>query len=120
MRIDHTLGWIVADSTPWIQIDMLNVYAILGLYLKKYKNYYVTLYHLKSSVDGVTHYYIGKNIVPDYLMNEDYTTYWFDNATDGRFWTIELVHNAYVNFPCVGGGGFIGYVWAGQFPLIFH
>ena len=92
---------------------MLNVYTILGLYLRKYDDHYhVTQYDLKTSADGVTHHYVGQNIVADYLMNEDYTTYWLDNATDGRYWTIELVHNAYVTFPFVGGG-FIGYVvWA--------
>ena len=108
MRLDG--GFIALNSeNSWIMIDMLNVYTILGLYLTKYTGYYATLYHLKASVDGVTQHYIAKNITSDYLMNEDYTTYWFDNATDGRYWTIELVYNAYVVLPGLSGD-FIGYI----------
>ena len=70
-----------------------------------------TLFHLKASIDGSTYYYIEQNIVPEYLMNEDYSTYWFENATDGRYWTIEPVHGQYVGTPFIGGD-FIGYLWA--------
>ena len=110
MRLYDAAGFIALKSeNSWIRIDMLNVYTILGLYLRKYNSRYVTMYHLKASVDGVTQHYIEKNITSDYLMNEDYTTYWFDNATDGRYWTIELVHNAYVEHPFLAGD-FIGYI----------
>ena len=111
MRLDHNLGWmpLAGDVSPWFQIDMLNVYTMVGLYLRKNTGWYVTLFHLKASIDGSTHYYIEQNIVPDYLMNEVYSTYWFDNATDGRYWTIEPVHGQYVSLPYIGGD-FIGYL----------
>ena len=112
MRLDHYLGWMppTGDVSPWLQIDMLNVYTMIGLYLKKSTTgYYVTLFHLKASIDGNTHYYIEQNIVPDYLMNEVYSTYWFDNATSGRYWTIEPVHGQYEEYPYIGGD-FIGYL----------
>ena len=89
---------------------MLNVYKMIGLYLTQFVDgYYVSLFHLKASIDGNTHYYIEQNIVPEYLMNEDYSTYWFDNATDGRYWIIEPVQ--YEQYPFIGGD-FIGYLWA--------
>ena len=83
---------------------------MVGLYLKKWEGTYATMLHLKASIDGSTHYYIEQNIVPEYLMNEDYSTYWFDNATDGRYWIIEPVHGQYVGMPFIGGD-FIGYLW---------
>ena len=87
----------VTDTTPWIRIDMLSIYTILGLYLRKYNNnYHCTLYQVKTSVDWNTHHYVGQNIVPDFVTNEDYTTDWFDNATDSRYWTIEPVYGKYV------------------------
>ena len=101
------------NNMPWIRIDMLEVRTILGLYLRQWRQgsliYYVKMYHLKASVDGVTHYYIDHNIVMEYLMNEAYSTYWLDNATDGRYWTIEPVFSEYFNLPFLGGD-FIGYV----------
>ena len=101
---------LLADSSPWLQIDLLNVHTMIGLYLKQHaEGYYVTLFHLKASLDENTHYYIEQNIVPDYLMNEDYSIYWFANATDGRYWTIELVQGQYEILPYVGGD-FIGYL----------
>ena len=111
MRLDHPTGWMpqFGDVSPWLQIDMLNVYTMIGLYLRKYTGWYVILFHLKSPMDGSSHYYIEQNIVPDYLMNEDYFTYWFDNATDGRYWTIEPVQGQYDQFPYVGGD-IIGYL----------
>ena len=83
---------------------------MVGLYLKKNQNgAHCTLFHLKASIDGNTHYYIEQNIVPGYLTNEEYSTYWFDNATDGRYWVIEPVQYQNVKFSFIGGD-FIGYM----------
>ena len=81
MRLGHALGWMPEgdDTFPWFQIDLLNVYTMIDLYLRNEFDFYVILFHLKASIDGSTHY-LEQNIVPDYLANEVYSTYWFDNA----------------------------------------
>ena len=106
--IYHT-NWYPYDTFPWFQTDLLNVYTMIDLYLRKEFDFYVILFHLKASIDGSTHYYIEQNIVPDYLANEVYSTYWFDNATDDRYWIIEQVHGQYELYPFIGGD-LIGYL----------
>ena len=96
LKINSASGWMPAlsDPTPWIKVDMLNVHTIMGMYLQKFNGYYIKKYLLKSSMDGTTYHYIGQDIVANYLSSEDHTTYWFINATDGTYWTIELINNA--------------------------
>ena len=104
------MGWIptIRDPNPWIEVDMLNTYTIVALYLKSYANsYYLTLYDLKVSVDGISYEYIEQNIPTDFPNLGHDTTYWYANATNGRYWRIEPV--SFFNFGFVKGD-FIGYI----------
>ena len=52
---------------------------------------YVTVFDLKVSVDAVNYQYIDQNIAVTYLTNEDYTTYWFEDAAEARYWRLEPI-----------------------------
>ena len=112
MQLSHLYGWMPSgsDPNPWIQVDMLNVYTIIALYLQKYNlSWYVTKYSLKASLDGNDYQYIAQNIETVYVMDDDWTTYLFENATDGRYWRIEPIFRMYVTYPFIKGD-FIGIV----------
>ena len=104
-------GWIPGggDTNPWIQIDMLNVYTILGLMLETYYGWHSQQYSLKFSLDGNDYKYIGQNIDAAYLIGEEWTTYWFENSTDGRFWRIEPSRTLYHIHRCIKAN-FIGHI----------
>ena len=109
-------GWIAKgnDLTPWIEVDLLQIYTILGLYLKKGDGNlnHITKFSLKFSVDSSTYTYIGHDLVPVYLPNEVSTYYWFDNAEEGRYWRIETYYSAlgeFVGNPYIRGD-FLGVV----------
>ena len=110
MKLDESLGWKPdpSDGNPWIQVDMLNTYTIVGLYLQRNLANYLITYNIKASVDGSFYEYIEKNILAEFKDNALNTKYWFANATDGRYWIIEpLTHVG--DSPMVKGD-FFGYV----------
>ena len=97
-----------ATAFPWIQVDMLNVYTIIGLMMVKPVELYANVFNLKVSMDGVNYHYVGQSITVSYLVNEDYTTYWFENATNARYWRFELVD--YTGSKPAFKGDVIGYI----------
>ena len=106
-KIDASLGWRPEpfDVNPWIQVDLLNTYTIVGFYLQS--NYLIT-FNIKASVNGSLYEYIEKNIVAEPLGNALQTTYWFANAAYGRYWRIEpLTHIS--DTPMVKGD-FFGFI----------
>ena len=111
MMVDKITGWIAEgnDPNPWIQVDMEDAYTIVGFYLRRYNQYYLTSYNLKVSVDESNYAYIQKDIATDFSNDDTLSsTYWFANPTVGRYWVIEVVsHNMYRFVK----GDFIGYVW---------
>ena len=110
-RLDgEVLMWKATPVTefPWIQIDMLNVYTIIGLMMVKPVELYANVFDLKVSMDGVNYQYVGQSITMNYLVNEDYTTYWFEHATDARYWRFEPVD--YTGSKPAFKGDVIGYI----------
>ena len=109
LDLSNDYGWMpkAADPNPWIEVDMLDNYTVVACYLQNSESFYLTHYNLKVSVDRISYEYIGQNISTDF-PNFDYaTTYWYANATIGRFWRIEpvsFVLTFYVK------GDFIGYI----------
>ena len=112
MKLDSTalMGWkhTLNDPNPWIQVDMLNTYTIVGLYLQRDPGFYLITYNLKASVDGNSYNYIEKDILAEFVGDALETTYWFANATNGRYWRIEPLTHA-GDSPMVRGD-FVHYV----------
>ena len=109
MALNRDLGWqpVTSDANPYIKIDMLNTYTVIAFYLKSYENdYYLKMYDLKASFDGISYEYVGQNITTDFPNTHHATTYWFANDIDGRYWRIEPV--AFEGAAFVKGD-FIGY-----------
>ena len=96
VRLDGTTRqWVGGTSLSgsWLRVDLLDVYTIIGLVMTKPRipKQYVTVFDLKVSVDDVNYQYIDQNIVLAYLPNEDYTTYWFEDAAEARYWMVEPI-----------------------------
>ena len=68
---------------------MLNIYTVIGFTMELLSNN-MEKYDLKISTDGVNYQYIDQNITVNFLPGEDYTTYWFENPAQGRYWMMEF------------------------------
>ena len=93
-RLSSTASWLpLYYEGSWLEVDLLRVYTVIGLMMLRttVPHWYLTLYDLKVSTDGISYQYIDQNIPVEYLPNEDYTTYWFDNVTQARYYRIEPV-----------------------------
>ena len=109
-RLDDSLSWVAKTlSGSWLEVDMLDVYTVIGLMMVRGElmNNILTIYDIKVSTDGVNYQYIAKNVPVNYLPEEDYVTYWFENATQAKIWRMEPV--ASVLRPNVKGD-IIGYL----------
>ena len=109
LDLNNDYGWMpkLGDPDPWIEVDMLNTYTVVACYLQINHDFYLTHYNLKVSVDRISYEYIGQNIPTDF-PNIDYaTTYWYANATNGRYWRIEPVSSSGYFYVM---GDFIGYI----------
>ena len=109
LDLNNDYGWMpnLGDPDPWIEVDMLNNYTVVACYLQNTESFYLTHYNLKVSVDGISYEYIGQNISTDFKNFVYATTYWYANATIGRFWRIEPVSFFYTFYV---KGDFIGYI----------
>ena len=98
--LDVVKKWMgEARSYLWLRVDMLDLYTVLGLTLVSPTN--VVKYHLNYP-------YIDRNVTVNYLANEDYTTYWYENPAQGRYWMIEPLE--YVSSRPQLKGDIIGYL----------